>query len=140
MDVDWDNLLSQYPISSLDFDPTTELEAADFFLMEFKYLNPELSTTKPVNGILESQQITETQVTRQPACSTDGHQIPPENAAPVKVLRQIVKCPPIVNQSTNENDGVQVLFHGGPIAKENSKITKTARIGILRKTVTYQSK
>ena len=137
MYVDWDSLLSRYPISPLDFDPAPELEAAEFFLMEFRHLNHEHSTTQPINSIPESQQNPEIQLTRQPSCSTSGYQILRENAAPVNnVLHSIVTCPP----STSERDEMQVLFHGGPIPKENKKITKKARIGILRKTVTYQSK
>ena len=138
MYVDWDSLLSRYPISPLDFDPATELEAAEFFLMEFRHLNHEARTPQPINMIPESQQNTEIQLTRQPSCSTNGYQILTENVAPAnKVLHRIVTCPP----STSEQGEMQVLFHGGPIPKENKKeITKRARIGILRKTVTYQSK
>ena len=144
MYVDWDSLLSRYPISPQDFDPATELEAAEFFLVEFRYLNHQPSATQPINRILESQQSPEIQLTRHPSRSTNGYQIVTENAAPAKVLRGIVTCPPAAIQtqpSTSEHDEMQVLFHGGPIAKENNKkVTKRARIGILRKTVTYQSK
>ena len=143
MYVDWDSLLSRYPISPQDFDPATELEAAEFFLVEFRYLNHQPSATQPINRILESQHSPEIQLTRQPSWSTNGYQILTENAAPAQVQRRIVTCPPAAIQtqrSTSEHGEMQVLFHGGPIAKENKKVTKRARIGILRKTVTYQSK
>ena len=148
--VDWDKLLSQYPPPTLDFDTAKELEAAEFFLTEFKdlVLNPEEVTANHTqrDETRTEMKLCTTTILRKPKDYST------QKATPVKILRKTVTQKTSASQKTNsirKDDGPQLLFHGGPITNQNkvqqnrqdgSKITRTARVGILRKTITYQSK